>query len=337
MGNGEKKDEQSRGWLITASAEKFTREDITRALGGYAGVRGQLEEGEEKNEEGIGYRHWQLMVEHSSPIKFSTLKRKLPSAHLDKRKGTKRQALAYVTKEKTRVEGEPPIEIGVIETENKQGARSDLAEIRKAILEEGATHDEVMLTYPSAARHARFVQELIGARDRANHKQKLREVTTDYWWGEPGAGKTARVFEETNGLEDTYRVTSYKHPFDGYEGESTLVLDEFAGKIALDVLLNLLDRYPMVLPARYADKQAAFTRVIIVSNLPPWELYTYAEPSRRLALARRLTRVAWVHRPDDKDTKSGTLGVCNPLDVMALFESSNGKSNGWIVEENRYT
>lgn len=329
---GEKKDSQSRGWLITASAEKFTREDITKALGGYSGVRGQLEEGEENN-----YRHWQLYVEHASPIRFSTLKRKMKSAHLDKRKGSKEQALAYVTKKETRVEDEPPIEIGVIETADEQGKRSDLSEIRAAILEEGATHDDVMLTFPSAPRHARFVQELISARDRTKHKQKLREVRTEYWWGDPGAGKTARVFEETNGLEDTYRVTSYKHPFDGYEGESTLVLDEFAGKMQLDVLLNLLDRYPMVLPARYADKQAAFTRVIIVSNLGPWELYTGAAPKRRLALARRLTEVAWVRPPKDENSRAGTLEVFKPLDVIALFADSNERPKGWIVEKSQYS
>lgn len=333
---GEKKDSQSRGWLITASAEKFTREDITKALGGYTGVRGQLEEGEEKNSEGRGYKHWQLYVEHASPIRFSTLKRKLPSAHLDKRKGSKQQALAYVTKKETRVEDEPPIEIGVIETVDEQGKRSDLSEIRAAILEEGATHDEVMLSFPNAPRHARFVQELISARDRTKHKQKLREVRTEYWWGDPGAGKTARVFEETNGLEDTYRVTSYKHPFDGYEGESTLVLDEFAGKMQLDVLLNLLDRYPMVLPARYADKQAAFSRVIIVSNLAPWELYMGAAPKRRLALARRLTEVAWVRPPKDENSRAGTLEVFKPLDVIALFADTNERPKGWLVEKSRY-
>lgn len=321
---------QSRSWLLTISAAKHSREEVEEALSPYTYI-GQLEEGESS-----GFRHIQLLIENPTPVRFKTLKNKLPSIHIEPRRGTVAEAVAYVTKKETRVEGEPPLQNGTISLRDEKGKRSDLDRIRTAILEEGATHDEVMLSFPSAPRHARFVQELISARDRAKHKQKLREVTVEYWWGDPGAGKTARVFEETNGLEDTYRVTSYKNPFDGYEGESTLVLDEFAGKMQLDVLLNLLDRYPMVLPARYADKQAAFSRVIIVSNLGPWELYTGAAPKRRLALARRLTKVAWVRPPEDENSRAGTLEVFNPLDVIALFADSNKRPKGWIVEKSRY-
>lgn len=321
---------QSRSWILTISADKHDRKEIEDALASYSYI-GQLEEGGRS-----GYKHFQLLIENETPIRFSTLKKKLPAAHIEPRRGTVTDAVAYCTKKATRVPGEPPLQHGDISLRDEKGKRSDLERIRRAILEEGATHDDVMLTFPSAPRHARFVQELISARDRVKHKQKLREVTAEYWWGDPGAGKTARVFEETNGLEDTYRVTSYKNPFDGYEGESTLVLDEFAGKMQLDVLLNLLDRYPMVLPARYADKQAAFSRVIIVSNLAPWELYTGAAPKRRLALARRLTEVAWVRPPEDENSRAGTLEVFNPLDVIALFADSNKRPKGWIVEKSRY-
>ena len=92
----------------------------------------------------------------------------------------------------------------------------------------------------------------------------------------------------------------------------------------------------MVLPARYADKQAAFTRVIIVSNLAPWELYMGAAPKRRLALARRLTKVAWVRPPEDENSRAGTLDVFTPLDVIALFADTNKRPKGWIVEKSRY-
>ena len=33
-------------------------------------------------------------------------------------------------------------------------------------------------------------------------------------------------------------------------------------------MLNLLDVYPPILPARYSDKVACFTKVYITSNLP---------------------------------------------------------------------
>ncbi|WP_445293067.1 hypothetical protein [Corynebacterium sp. KPL2825] len=47
-----------------------------------------------------GYLHWQIYLSHDQPIRFSTLKNKLPTAHLEPRRGTAREAVAYVTKEK---------------------------------------------------------------------------------------------------------------------------------------------------------------------------------------------------------------------------------------------
>ncbi|MDO4929097.1 MAG: hypothetical protein Q3976_08600 [Corynebacterium sp.] len=290
---------QSRGWVITASAEKFSREDIIEALGDYAGVVGQLEEGKE-----TGYRHWQLYVEHSSAIRFSTLQKKLPTAHLEPRCGSKAQAYEYCTKKDSRVPDELPVMVGRINVADNQGNRTDLQELQQRILDGNETFEDLLTDFDCPAwRYPSQVRFLVQARDTQRQRQEenqLRKLSMSYWWGAPGAGKTMRAWEETNGFHDTYRVTDYVHPFDNYAGQSTLVLDEFAGQIPLAELLNLLDVYPTELGARYSNKFARYTRVIIISNLAPAALFKNYEPARVQAFWRRVHSVEEIVAPPDK-------------------------------------
>lgn len=91
--------------------------------------------------------------------------------------------------------------------------------------------------------------------------------------------------------EDVYRVTNYKHPWDEYEGEPVLVLDEYNSQLDFQFLLNVLDRYPLRLPCRYADRYAGWTEVWIVSNKPLSGQYIYEDEASRPALDRRIGEV----------------------------------------------
>ena len=82
--------------------------------------------------------------------------------------------------------------------------------------------------------------------------------------------------------------------FDQYQGQDILVFDEFTSQVPLSDMLNYLDRYPLMLPARYADRAACYTKVYIISNLPLTEQYKGEQaraPERWAAFCRRLTRV----------------------------------------------
>ena len=92
-----------------------------------------------------------------------------------------------------------------------------------------------------------------------------------------------------------YAVDNYNRPFDGYAGESVILLDEFTGAgISLTELNQLLDGYPRRLRARYQDKQACFERVFIVSNLDLRRQYAveqYQHPAIWAAFLRRIHKV----------------------------------------------
>ena len=60
----------------------------------------QIEKGDTGNTE-----HIQAWLSYNSAIRFRTIKDRFPTAHIEKRKGTKKQCLDYHTKIETRVRG----------------------------------------------------------------------------------------------------------------------------------------------------------------------------------------------------------------------------------------
>lgn len=280
-------DTRHRRWMLTVPAEGekgFTRDELQQALAPYESFLGQLEQGEG----GTEYRHWQLVLVHGEPIRFSTLKKKLPTAHLEPVRDL-RAALAYVQKEDTRVPDEKPLVKGEISPGPGQGHRSDLDELRTRILQGQETADELILSDSSAWRHSRLVGDLVGARDRSRQEGKLRDVQVRAVFGDTGTGKTSAAIQGLQALGSVCRVTHWgSGAFDGYDGQDSIIFDEFAGQPPLTELLTWLDTYPVALPARYRPRQAAFVRVVLCSNAPPWDWYRYAPKAQRAALARRL-------------------------------------------------
>lgn len=281
------KNTRHRRWFLTVPAEGdkgVSRGELEQALSPYDAYLGQLEQGEGTNR----YRHWQLVLVHSEPVRFSTLRRKLPTAHLEPVKNL-RAALAYVQKEDTRVEDEKPLVKGEISLGPGQGHRSDLDELRTRILQGQETADELILSDSSAWRHSRLVGDLVSARDRSRQEGKLRNVQVRVVFGATGTGKTSAVLDGLHRLGTVCRVTHWgSGAFDGYDGQDSIIFDEFAGQPPLTELLTWLDTYPVALPARYRPRQAAFVRVVLCANSAPWTWYRYAPKAQRAALARRL-------------------------------------------------
>lgn len=276
---------QSRGWLLTLPADEYDAATVRAGLASWPYV-GQQETGEE-----TGYRHWQVYVESPGAIRFSTLRRAFSKGHFEQRKGTKQQAYDYCTKAETAVEGSriestPKI---VLE-ESGRGARTDLTALHAMIADDGMSVDQVLLAVPSAARFVTSLRAIEQARDRAA-ATSLRDVKVEYWHGPTGVGKTRALWERYG--TDAYTVSDYRHPFDGYAGQSVLVLDEYRGQLPISQLLQLLDVYPVELPARYANKMAAYQRVYIVSNEPLdlAALYPKAKRTTIDALRRRIHEV----------------------------------------------
>lgn len=235
----------------------------------------------------------------TSAIRFSTVKGLFPTAHIEPAQGSSEENWAYVQKSgkwandkkaDTTVPGtfeewgELPIE--------HQGTRSDLA-ILYEYIKEGLSNFEIMECNPDYLLSLEKIERARQAIREQQYREIFRQLDTVYIWGPTGTGKTRGVMERYNYV-GVYRVTDYSHPFDAYQGEAVLLLDEYNSNFKIRDLLNYLDGYPLSLPARYSNRVACYTKVYIISNLCLSKQYTDEQcysPATFAALLRRIGKV----------------------------------------------
>lgn len=215
----------------------------------------QREKGEKETE------HIQMYIEFSRSIRFIKMKKWFPTAHIEKRRGTRKQARDYCMKEDSRV-GQV-IEIG--EWVDSQGKRTDLDDITDLILG-GAEEEEIMFSYPKQyLLFQKHIKTMINKQKELKYKKEYRNIKCIYINGKSGIGKSTYLLDKY-GLDKVYRITDYKHPFDNYNYEDVIAFEEFHSQLKITDMLNYLDNKPCILPCRYNNKVAAYTHVYVISN-----------------------------------------------------------------------
>jgi len=284
-------------------------------------------------------------VAAKSQIRFDTIKRLFPTAHIEPAMASSYDCRAYIEKSgkwgeddksETTVEGtfeewgEVPIE--------SQGKRTDW-DMAYEMLEDGCD----VLTVINAQRHLmryrttleQVRQELIAKEFRSIFRQL--EVT--YINGATGLGKSRYVMEKY-GYENVCQITGYQHGcFDKYQSEDVLILDEFANGFRIQDMNNYLDGYPLMLPCRYANKVACYTKVYIISNIPlelQYPIQRIENPTVWNALMRRINNVMIFYEAGkfnlyktneylDSVVKNPTDGmVSTKSDKDSIWEQLNG-------------
>jgi hypothetical protein len=217
--------------------------------------------------------HTHLYIHNRTPVRFSTIKKAFPPAHIEEARGTAQENREYVAKEGkwltdekcgTKIDGTFE-EWGELPQE-RQGARTDLAELYELILD-GKNNCEIYQRNPDFIKYYGMIENIRQDHRYNEWKDKDRDITVIYVYGKTRIGKT-RMVMGAHCREDIYRVTDYKHPFDSYTGEKIIVFDEFRSQLPITDMNNYLDHYPLKLPARYTNRQACYTVVYILSNLP---------------------------------------------------------------------
>ncbi len=306
------RDEASRKWLATIANPQehgFNHERIIDALTALT-LKYFCMADEIGGETGLYHTH--LYLEARSPLRFSTLHSALPSAHLMKARGTALENKSYIQKSgkwqdsekaKTCVAGSF-YEWGELDEETPRNTQ-DKHELLFQLIQLGYSTDEIIKMDRSFIYRARTIDDLVQRRLAEKYKTERRNVKVSYIWGPTGSGKTKGVMDEFE-EEGVCRITSYgnsKALFDSYANEPTLVFEEFNSQIPLEEMLNYLDMYPLRLPARYNDRVACYTRVIITSNLPIECQYVderVTNPGAWAALLRRIKEIRFVG--DDEAT-----------------------------------
>lgn len=135
------------------------------------------------------------------------------------------------------------------------------------MVKDGASNYEILEEFQNALNKLEKIDRARQPVLEDRLKDDFRILDVWYICGETGVGKTRSVMEQY-GYSNVFRVTNYAHPFDGYKGQDVILFDEFRSSLPIGDMLIYLDGYPVALPCRYADKQACFTKVYVISNIP---------------------------------------------------------------------
>lgn len=106
------------------------------------------------------------------------------------------------------------------------------------------------------------------------------------FWGRTGTGKSRRAWAEA-GMEAYCKDPRTKF-WCGYQGERSVVIDEFRGGIDVAHLLRWLDRYPVRVEVKGSSRPLAAESIWITSNLDPRLWYPEIDSETLNALLRRL-------------------------------------------------
>lgn len=205
-----------------------------------------------------GRTHWQSYIEFFNPQRLNGVKSLVDDqkVHAEIAKGTALQNRTYCSKDGNiyREEG----------TMSAQGKRNDLVALRTHFKESkdvrAAIEDDNLIHH--VAKFPRLVNTL------SLMYSVERSWTTELYvyYGPPGTGKSHTAFEEAQALGAVYFKPDGQW-WDGYEGQETVIFEDFRGETGLPNLLRLADRYPMRVPVKGGFAQFITKRIYITSNL----------------------------------------------------------------------
>jgi len=241
------KTNQFRNWCFTVN--NYTEDDITlvNALPSKYVVYG-YETAE------TGTPHLQGYAEFPAKHSLRAMKKMLPRAHFEPRKGTSVQAATYCKKTGNFHEH------GTI---SAQGARNDIKHVVDAI-SEGKSFEDILDTSTS-------YQALQIAKVAFPYKEPKRDWVPDvYWfWGPPGCGKTHAAFHMFPDLRVHKQAGSTKW-WQGYDAHPVVIIDDLRRHhIDFVRLLELLDRYPTTVENKGGSRQFVARHIFITSPEPP--------------------------------------------------------------------
>lgn len=257
--------------------------------------------------------HTHLYIVFQRPARFSTLRAKFQNSHLDRPNGTSAECRAYVLKDGPKFNKQPDGKYHYVDSKKQehdgtnysdtfeeqgelpdehQGKRTDIDRLF-TMIQDGLDNYEILSQSPAYMDKLTAIERTRQILIEKQYREEFRTLEVTYIYGPPRTGKTRSVMDEY-GYSGVCRVTDYKHPFDNYRGQDVLLLDEYRNGIKISEILPLLEGYPVELPCRYANKQACFTKVYIVSNEPLEFQYSnirFDNPDTYKAWLARINRI----------------------------------------------
>lgn len=257
----------SKWWVFTINNPNEQLDFADAGRRGVVYVVWQYERGD------AGTPHFQGYIEFSKQVRRKWADEALGGhhAHLEPRRGTQVQAVAYASKHESRIDG--PWTFG-----SAPAATRTFKELCEAVAQ-GEDPRVVAQEAPDlAVKHWRGYEWLAAQA----YKPKWRDVRVFFLTGPTGTGKSSLVYD-TFGYDNVYSLASEGPPlwFGSYRRQRVLFIDEYKGSIERETLLKILDGHPFEAPVKGGFVWARWDVVVFASNNDP-------TPSWDDALRRRL-------------------------------------------------
>jgi len=240
-----------------------------------------------------GTPHLQGYVEWSNARTGASVKKKLPTVHFEARKGTPKQASTYCKKE-----GDFD-EIGDL---TQQGKRTDLCDVRDAIISGGSNFRDVAQDFPNVSAH-RAAATLLTYFERPRRFKPL----VIWFYGSAGVGKSHRAMEMayalTGDLDQIKVIGQNAKWWDGYDAHKAVIFEEVTEEFcSFKRMLMLLDRYECQVEVKGGMRQLRSRYMFITSSQPPD--CTWKTDEKYDQLLRRIDHIqqilSWTERRIDK-------------------------------------
>lgn len=281
-----------------------------------------------------GKLHWQGYLEIPRKLVLKSVKKIIGnSVHLQIRRGTQEEAIAYTMKDESAIAGTRR-QYGTKHAPDAPSQYKDcIADVKKGkqLMELAVNHTAVMCRNFSGIQ--RTVNLLNLAREQDDYKDgkiKFRQLKVSVFWGDNGTGKSAMALREAliyaNG-EPPYFKTSPDIYFDNlndgvWSGRRKCVIlnDFYGGIIKLAQFLNFLDGYNSQLPVKGTFTPVYFEHVWITSNRHPSTWYTGEHISHEsiLGMYRRFTTILHFINPELEAARRANFPNC-PTEFVEIF------------------
>lgn len=258
---------QNRHWILTIPEDDFDPNTITKE--NFTHIRGQLERGNES-----GYTHWQIVCCFPRKRRLRYVKEIFGSrCHAEPTRSA--AANDYVWKDDTAV---PDTRFEFGQLPHRRGCSTDWDAVVRSAREGN------LATIPSDVLVRYYGNLKRICMDNLQPVELERRVVC--YWGATGVGKSRRAWDEA-GLQ-AYPKDPRTKFWDGYQGQESVVIDEFRGAIDISHILRWCDRYPCIVEVKGSATVLKATHIIFTSNLNPILWYPMLDCLTLEALLRRI-------------------------------------------------
>lgn len=188
-------------------------------------------------------------------------------------------------------------EIIIDNCNRSQGARTDLDEIKKQIME-GKTVDEIVMETPMIYhQYGRTLQKIEDICKRNRRRDFMTEAI--WYYGKTGVGKSHKAYEYCEGKE-CYEWINDGGWWDTYDGQEVVIMNDFRGEIPYNTMLQLVDKWNTKVRRRGREPINFTSKMIIItSSLSPEEVYRNRNAEDKIEQLLRRIKVIEVKKREN--------------------------------------